>query len=297
MICLQVERFADLQVTIQNTGAINVRRNLSVGGIGEPTDYSGFEPCRSRNTIEHRRQIREVMEQPTQELRNAKESLYGVRYSELLRLPYFDCVRFTIVDPMHTLFLGTAKRMMEIWLQVSILTRADLQVAQNKVDATHVPSNLGRIPFRIANSFAGFTAEQWKAWVTVFSLFALFGHLPDKDYKCWLNFVKACKLLSKPMIRIADVGAAHALLNEFCRDVEKIYGNSRITPNMHMHAHLTNCILDYGPIYSFWLFSFERYNGILGDYYTNNKSIELQVMRKFTRDQTLSKNSRSTLDI
>ena len=99
------------------------------------------------------------------------------------------------------------------------------------------------------------------------------------------------------MIRIADVGAAHALLNEFCRDVEKIYGNSRITPNMHMHAHLTNCILDYGPIYSFWLFSFERYNGILGDYYTNNKSIELQVMRKFTRDQTLSKNSRSTLDI
>ena len=57
-------------------------KKIKWGGIGvEPTDYSGFEPCRSRKTIEHRRQIREVVEQPTQELRNAKESLYGVRYS------------------------------------------------------------------------------------------------------------------------------------------------------------------------------------------------------------------------
>ena len=29
MIYLQVERFVDLPVTIQNTGAINLRRNLS----------------------------------------------------------------------------------------------------------------------------------------------------------------------------------------------------------------------------------------------------------------------------
>ncbi|EXX62874.1 hypothetical protein RirG_157680 [Rhizophagus irregularis DAOM 197198w] len=33
----------------------------------------------------------------------------GVRWSELLRLPYFDPIRFTIIDPMHCLFLGIAK--------------------------------------------------------------------------------------------------------------------------------------------------------------------------------------------
>ena len=33
---------------------------------------------------------------------------------------------------------------------------------------------------------------------------------------------------------------------------------------MHLHTHITDCILDYGPVYSFWLYSFERYNGILG---------------------------------
>jgi hypothetical protein len=52
-----------------------------------------------------------------------------------------------------------------------------------------------------------------------------------------------------------------------------------------MHTHLVDCVLDYGPVYSF---TFEQYNGILGNYSTNNKSIELQIMRKFLRDQNLS---------
>lgn len=268
-------------------GCNKCTKTFNIGGIGVPNDYSGFEPCELRNIVEHRRQIDEISAQSTQELRNSTESSYGSRYSELLRLPYFDCVRFTVVDPMHNLFLGTAKHMMEIWLDSSTLTASDLQHAQDKVDSSRVPSDLGRIPTKIAKMFVGFTAEQWKTWIIVFSSFALFNRLPDNDYSCWLHFVTACKLLCSPMIRIADVGVAHSHLMEFCRNFELIYGKYRVTPNMHMHSHLANCVLDYGTVYSFWLFSFERYNGILGNYYTNNKSIELQVMRKFIRDQDL----------
>ena len=218
-------------------------------GIGEATDYSGFNSCPSRNIIDHRKHVDEILAQSTQESRNAKESLYGARYSELLRLPYFDCIRFTIVNPMHNLFLGTAKRMMEIWLELSILTRADLEHVQQKVDASSVPSSMSRIPFKIAKSFSGFTAEQWKTWVIVFSPFALFTHLPVNHYKCWLNFVKACKLLSQLMINVSDVGTSHSLLLTFCRDVEKMYGTARVTPNMHMHTRLADCVLDYTGLF------------------------------------------------
>ena len=51
---------------------------------------------------------------------------------------------------------------------------------------------------------------------------------------------------------------------------------------MHLHAHLADCIRDFGPVYSFWLFSFERLNGILGSYHTNCHDISLQLMRHFT---------------
>ena len=54
---------------------------------------------------------------------------------------------------MHNLFLGTARRVMDIWLEKKILRQEDLKIVQNKVDATHVPCNIGRMPFRIASLF------------------------------------------------------------------------------------------------------------------------------------------------
>ena len=34
----------------------------------------------------------------------------------------------------------------------------------------------------------------------------------------------------------------------------------------------------------YWLFSFERYNGMLGKYHTNWLSIEIQLMRRFIKN-------------
>ena len=43
---------------------------------------------------------------------------YGVRYSPLIEVPYFDPIRFCIIYPMHNLFLGTAKAVLkDVWLQ------------------------------------------------------------------------------------------------------------------------------------------------------------------------------------
>jgi hypothetical protein len=140
-------------------GCNKCTKEFQTHGFGESTNYSGFDSCRLRNIVDHRRHVTEILAQCTQEQRNSKESLYGARYSELLRLPYFDCIRFTIVDPMHNLFLGTAKRMMEMWLELAALTRTDLERAQQKVDASSVPSDISRLPFKIAKSFSGFAAE------------------------------------------------------------------------------------------------------------------------------------------
>ena len=50
---------------------------------------------------------------------------------------------------------------------------------------------------------------------------------------------------------------------------------------MHLYLHLKDCLKDYGQAHSFWVYSFERYNGILRRYHSNNHSIEVQLMRKF----------------
>lgn len=58
-----------------------------------------------------------------------------------------------------------------------------------------------------------------------------------------------------------------------------------ITPNMHMHGHLKEVLNDFGPVQEFWCFSFERFNGILGNQPTNNRSVEPQLLQRFLRDR------------
>ena len=57
---------------------------------------------------------------------------------------------------------------------------------------------------------------------------------------------------------------AHKGLIEIIKLIEEYYGEEKITPNLHLSLHLCECSYDYGPLYSFWCFSFERMNGILG---------------------------------
>jgi hypothetical protein len=211
------------------------------------------------------------------------ETATGVKYSVLLELPYFNPIRFTVVDPMHNLFLGTAKHMMKkIWLQREIISNSQLAIIQARVDGMHVPSDIGRLPKKIATSFGGFTADQWKNWTIIYSLYALRDILPEEHYTCWQAFVLGCFHLCRRTLSHLDITKADLLLLKFCRDVERLYGKAAVTPNMHLHCHLAECVVrDYGSIYGFWLFSYERYNGILGNFPTNQKNIAEQLMRRF----------------
>ena len=49
-------------------------------------------------------------------------------------------------------------------------------------------------------------------------------------------------------------------------------------------THLKSVVEDYGPVFGYWLFSFERYNGILGNQSNNHRDIESQLMNRFLRD-------------
>ena len=120
-----------------------------------------------------------------------------------------------------------------------------------------------------------------------FSLVSLKGVLPPEHYSCWRLYVHACQILCSRTLSVRSLLKADDLLTEFCISFVTLYGREKTTPNMHMHLHLKDSILDYGPVYAFWLFSYERYNGILGAVPTDNRTIEVQLMKRFIFDQQL----------
>ena len=91
------------------------------------------------------------------------ESSTGYCYSVLLKFPYFDTTRMLVVDGMHNLFLGRAKHVLKaIWLEKQIIDNGKLSLIQERVDNCKVPSDIGRIPYKIFTSFSAFTANQFK---------------------------------------------------------------------------------------------------------------------------------------
>ena len=120
------------------------------------------------------------------------ESKYGLRFSVLLCLPYFDPIRFTAIDTMHNLYLGTGKHAFKVWISENILTKDHLAEIDHRVCLFHVPSGVGRLPTNVSSNYGGFTAEQWKTWIIVYSPVVLKGVLPPSHLQCWLLFVRAC---------------------------------------------------------------------------------------------------------
>ena len=268
-------------------GCSRCLKSFPTNRFGEKKNYSGFNRSMwpKRSVEQHRKFGMNWKLATTQSKRHEIEQKYGVRYTELLRLPYFDTIRYVVVDPMHNVLLGTAKLMVTLWKANGVLSEAQFNTIQSTVDKFITPADVGRIPHKISSQFSSFTADQWKNWTLIYSVIVLKCIIPEVHYECWYVFVEACRLLCSRSISHDGVAKLDSLLIRFCQKFEEVYGASSCTPNIHLHGHLKECILDFGPASSFWAFPFERLNGMLGSVPTNHQSIETQLMRKFSSNQ------------
>ena len=257
--------------------------------FGQRSNFSGYnrDSWQLRSKEQHKSGLEKVRMGHTKTGLQAAESKFGVRYSVLMSLPYYDPVKFTAIDTMHNLLLGTAKHALDVWVQSDVLTKQGLRKLEECLNHFTVPSGMGRLPSRISSCYGAFTANQWKIWVNVYSAVLLKDILPPQNYRCWLLFVRSCSILLSYCVREPDLVTADLLLLQFCREFHMLHGNDCCTFNMHLHLHLKQTILDFGPAHASWCFAFERCNGILGSFHTNKRSIEPQIMRKFSQSQAV----------
>lgn len=88
-----------VQSVIRNSHVLHLAKNWTTQDLTEIGGMQGH----TKNIVS------ELKRATTASAQHEIEKKYGVRNSELLRLPYFDVVNFHVVDPMHNLLLGTAK--------------------------------------------------------------------------------------------------------------------------------------------------------------------------------------------
>ena len=81
------------------------------------------------------------------------------------------------------------------------LNRDKLLQIETLVNKFTVPSDIGRLPTNISSGYGGFTANQWRSWITIYSPIVLKNMLPNNDLQCWLLYVRACSMLCTRFIK------------------------------------------------------------------------------------------------
>lgn len=98
-------------------------------------DRATWPGSRTRN--EHLERAREWRDALTNDARDTHFAAHGLRWSELLRLPYWDPTRFTLLDTMHNLFLGE--------LHHHCITLWGMKTAEGRSAPGLVPKNASKV--------------------------------------------------------------------------------------------------------------------------------------------------------
>ena len=212
----------------------------------------------------------------------------GVRYSELVRLPYFNIVRMATTDPMHTFLLGMVKN--ETKLNLQLLISSQYEVFLKRVKSVRMPYDIGRLPTNAfdVNEGKGMTADQWKTYITCYARPCLYKLLPLRAYKSLVLLSEVVSIIVSPCFTDDTISSLYRLLHEHHQQFCRVYGRWSVTVNYHMALHLPEIISDLGPPHVFWCFCFERINGALAGSPNSNRCIEMEVANRFFRSSEIS---------
>ncbi|PIL31020.1 hypothetical protein GSI_05714 [Ganoderma sinense ZZ0214-1] len=172
-----------------------------------------------------------------------------------------------------------------------IIDQPTIKMIREDISNTTFPSWMER-PLRNfgSPSHGKLKADQWRTVGTVslvITLCRLWGSSKASDRSKLLldNFlalVCAVDLATRRSMDIARAEKFDSYMMHYLRTLRSVFRH-HLVPNHHLSLHLRQCLLLFGPVHAWWTFPFERYNGILQQLNTNNKTkdMPLTFMRYF----------------
>ncbi|PSR72636.1 hypothetical protein PHLCEN_2v11495, partial [Hermanssonia centrifuga] len=189
---------------------------------------------------------------------------------------------------MHNILLGVTKtQWYEAWIKGNTL-RESTEKTPRELDAIHdylkAISIIWKEWLPAAKKQHQAKLDKWKSKK---------GEKPEEpkrrmhpdDGNNFLNLAAAMKIILARTIAINDIPLAKLRLQNYLRGFHSTHPEL-IKPNFHYITHIFNQILDYGPVYGFWTYLFERLNKILKSCSVNNHDggeLEVTFYREFLR--------------
>jgi hypothetical protein len=187
------------------------------------------------------------------------------------------------LDPMHLVYLGVTKRLLNAWKSgprpTRLLSRSINVISDRLVDAKKFwPYEFGRKP-RSVSEMDKWKAVEFRQFLLYLGPVVLRGVLSDEQYSNFMLFsVAMMYLVSKRLWTFHDY--ADELLRAFVSHAAELYGRSFVVYNVHSLIHLSRQVGRLGPAETFSAFPFENYLGQIKRLLrTGNKPLQ-QVCRR-----------------
>jgi hypothetical protein len=194
----------------------------------------------------------------------------GYRHTPLLRLSYFDPARMLLLDPLHNVWEGMFKDLLKIWVkhpnnELRCITKKMTQAMEAATKRCRFPRSMGPVLGKVAHNMSKFTGAELKNMLNTFFIWLIDGapSVSDKHIQLVTHLHLASRILDARVTTESQISELEEHLKDYCTTFQKMYGASALKPNHHLCRHLGGFIRDYGTVAGFWLFHFERYNGIM----------------------------------
>ncbi|KIY48977.1 hypothetical protein FISHEDRAFT_42291 [Fistulina hepatica ATCC 64428] len=237
---------------------------------------------------------------------------HGMRYSAVNILPGWLPISSSVIDFMHN-FYGQVK---DFWMEIIdggyMMTAVMWRTYEETINSIHWPSGIGRLPINLATNHSLPKADQWRRMCTIqpFTLWIIWHNADDKimcdapavphNAKSRPTFMRsprelytlaiylslAEQILARRSITSESAQRGQSYLQMFCCGLLRL--EVPMKPNHHFGMHYFDIIKRFGPVYSWWLFAFERFNGLLEDVNLNGHAegeMELTLMRHWISRQ------------
>ena len=193
------------------------------------------------------------------------------------------CIKDIVLDVMHLVYLGVVKKLLQLYCNSSILTRAQKAgIERNFAKIKRLPQEFARQQ-RTMKYVDRFKATEYRTFLLYTGPVILRGVLSAQQYKHFLFLSIAMSVLcdEDDEYRNAQLEFAHDNLMCFVKYADVIFGEKFMTYNTHGLIHLVDDVRNFNcPIDDISAFPFENHLGKLKRSVRQGKNPIAQLVKR-----------------
>ncbi|XP_071855403.1 uncharacterized protein [Apostichopus japonicus] len=222
-------------------------------------------------------------------LQNAKEAVEtgkivkGVKGPSILcLLPRFNAIDGCVPDYMHSVILGVVRQFGKLWFDTSyhhgpFYLGRHVQEISSRLLKIKPPCEASRLPRSLLDR-KFWKATEWKNFL-LYSPVILCGLLPARFLTHWWLLVYAIYSLGSSTVTTKMIQDSKCALLKFVIQMQDLYGLEHISYNVHQLTHLSQYVLNWGPLWASSAFAFEDNNQRIKSFFKGTKGIAKQIMK------------------